>query len=155
MNCAACGDHAHCPLKMADGRAFTDYRPRCAIDFEAISKNSYDYRQYMIQNAEAIMQKNRNVAYDANKCGPCVAPFNQGTMLPEQSMIKCNASTCTFSLVNPNGLGMGRQYGPDVMTDRERAFLRAREQEGVCCAPFNQGTQGTFANLSTLQESEY
>ncbi len=27
----------HCPIKMADGRAFTDYRPRCMVNSELLS----------------------------------------------------------------------------------------------------------------------
>ena len=121
---------------MADGRAFTDYRPRCAINFKNISMNSYDYRQFLIANAERLMQEGRDAAYQENKCGPCVAPFNEGTMLPEQSMVTCDASTCSFKVTDPNGLGMGRQYGNGIMTDAERSFLAVRQEEGVCCDPF-------------------
>jgi len=136
MSCVPCKDHANCPLKMADGRAFTDYRPRCAVNFDSLTMNSYEYRQHLITNAQSIMQQQREVVYDRNKCGPCVSPFNQGTMLPEQALVQCNASTCTFKVTNPSGLGLGRQYGSDVMTERERAFIQTREEEGVCCNPF-------------------
>lgn len=136
MSCVPCTNSSQCPARMADGRAFTDYRPRCAINFQNISMNSYDYRQYLIANAESIMQERRDTAYEANKCGPCVAPFNQGTMLPEQSMVTCDKSTCSFKVTDPTGLGMGRQYGNGVMSASERAFLATREEEGVCCDPF-------------------
>lgn len=121
---------------MDDGRAFTDYRPRCAINFQNISMNSYDYRQFLIMNAERLMQERRDAAWQANKCGPCVAPFNQGTMVPEQSMVTCNANTCQFKVTDPAGLGQGRQYGNGVMSEPERSFLAVREEEGVCCDPF-------------------
>ena len=43
-----------CLNKMADGRAFTDYRPQCTIN--ASTMNSYDQRMYLMKNASSIMK---------------------------------------------------------------------------------------------------
>lgn len=110
---------------MSDGRAFTDYKPRCAVHSTLLSHgngqsempfNSYELRQYMINNAENIIEKNREYVQNLNACGPCVQPWNQGTMLPEESIVKCNSSTCKVTPGDPNGLGRGRDYGiqPDM-----------------------------------------
>lgn len=117
----------NCPPKMADGRNFTDYRPRCFANADDLKApmNSYEYRQYMINNAEKIMQNNIIRVTKENSCGPCVEPYNQGTMLPEQTMIECNGSTCSFSTNNPNGLGMGRNYGQTSAIQRQ--FVESKE----------------------------
>jgi hypothetical protein len=55
-----------CPLWMADGRSFGDvvYKPRCQQQYEISSSqnqtfaSSFDYRQYLIQNADALMKDN-------------------------------------------------------------------------------------------------
>lgn len=128
-NCGTCtkgsdNKHFDCPPRMADGRLFTDYRPRCDTNYwaaaaermayakssnsSASSKtkasqammtrppaDSYTYRQYMIANADALMASERGAAYAAASCAPCSAPFDQaGTMLPERDMEVCDARTC-------------------------------------------------------------
>jgi len=148
---------------MADGRIFTDYRPRCIANFQMypsnsvdnIAPSSYEYRQYLIQNASELMKKNRQMAYQENMCGPCMQPFNEGTMVPEQSKQKCNSTTCTFYENDANGIGLGRDYGS---SGSQAAFIAAKEAEQRmianmenCCAsrtddlgfyPFDYKTSG-------------
>lgn len=125
--------HFNCPPNMADGRHFTDYRPRCMANFvfpENESLNSYEYRQYLIHNADTLIKENQIRAYKANMCGPCVEPFDIGTMLPEQNMVSCDASTCKTFLSDQNGLGTGRMYNtvPKNTTPRNE-FLRGKQNE--------------------------
>lgn len=148
-SCSECereSDNKHymCPPKMADGRAFTDYKPRCAVHTTLMGSrpmNSYELRQYMITNADTLMDKSRSEAERMNACGPCVKPWNQGTMLPEQSMVKCNASTCSTSTNNPSGLGQGRDYG--IPTDiafikkMEARDDKMRSQPNNCCTGYD------------------
>jgi hypothetical protein len=106
-----------CPPRMADGRLFTDYRPRCDINFLYPPKDqyldSYNYRQFLIKNTEKILQQQRRSAYDVAACGPCVEPYAVGTMLPEQTIQTCTKSTCSFATNDPAGLGLGRNYGTE------------------------------------------
>jgi hypothetical protein len=53
-----------CPLWMADGRSFGDfvYKPRCQQQYPEQFTNNFDYRLYLIQNAEAIIKENSQVA---------------------------------------------------------------------------------------------
>lgn len=134
-----------CPPKMADGRAFTDYKPRCAVltSLHAAggqTMNSYELRQYLINNAEKMMDQSRTHAERMNACGPCVQPWNQGTMLPEQSMVKCNTSTCSVSTNDPYGLGQGRDYGitPDTQFIARQAQRDAQMRTGNtnCCTGY-------------------
>jgi hypothetical protein len=94
---------------MDDGRAFTNYAPRCVTNFEQKPSNmtSYEYRMYLIHNAEAIMKQQADCAAKVNACEPCV---KQTTMLPEQHVQECNGRTCTFTEQASNGLGVGRKY---------------------------------------------
>lgn len=109
-----------CPSRMADGRAFTDYRPRCAVNAELLNavaagsqpQSSYESRMYLQQNAESFMQNERVKAVERLiPCAPCRRPANDaGTMLPERYVVRCTPTTCTRAEVNPMGLGDGRSY---------------------------------------------
>lgn len=99
--------------KMQDGRAFTDYRPRCTVQFQMKNdntKNSFDTRQFLTNNAEKLMKANMEIAESNSPCAS--TNLNKvGTMLPEKNMMTCDANTCNFSQnVNPNGVGTGRIY---------------------------------------------
>jgi hypothetical protein len=103
----------NCPPIMADGRHFTDYRPRCDINYlyprdQAVS--SYDYRMYLTHQAEQLMAADRAATYRKNVCGPCVEPYAVGTMLPEQTKVICNAQSCRIVSHDPRGVGQGRQH---------------------------------------------
>ena len=103
-----------CPPLMADGRAFTDYRPNCFVNNLVRTNNdiynSFQYRQYLTHNAEKLMDVNRTYACQKNCCGPCQKPYNTGTMLPEKNISKCTSGVCGTLVTDPNGLGLGRDY---------------------------------------------
>lgn len=65
----------NCPALMSDGRQFTDYRPSNYVNnlirMTAGVMGSYDYRQFLINNAELLMQANIQYAYEMNGCKPC------------------------------------------------------------------------------------
>lgn len=105
---------------MADGRAFTDYRPRCAVNAELIAAlnkvgqagSSYESRMYLQKNAEGWMEMERQRAVERlAPCAPCKRPFDTaGTMLPERYVVRCDGVTCQRVEVNPTGVGDGRAY---------------------------------------------
>jgi hypothetical protein len=105
---------------MQDGRAFTDYRPRCAVNgelYDLVTKanmtaSSYEARMFLQRNAEEIMQREKNKAIESIlPCAPCTRSFNDpGTMLPERYVVKCDAVSCGRQEVNPYGVGDGRNY---------------------------------------------
>lgn len=102
-----------CMYKMQDGRSFTDYRPRCTIQYQMKNKemqNSYDSRMFLINNAESMMKANEEIVMSRNNCMGCSAKKMEETFLPEQNMVKCDKHTCNFSVVEPAGLGTGRLY---------------------------------------------
>lgn len=119
MSCCTDTNNKTCPSKMADGRAFTDYRPRCHVNAELfnnlvknnIIQSSYESRMYLQNNAEKIIDNDRdNAIQRLYPCAPCKRNFNDsGTMLPEKYIVRCDATTCYRTEFDPNGLGDGRK----------------------------------------------
>lgn len=104
-----------CPSRMSDGRAFTDYRPRCIVHTNTLdslegTKSSYQLRMYFQTNAENIMEANRERALERLiPCAPCRRLTTEsGTMLPERYVVECDNVTCRRREVNPVGIGDGR-----------------------------------------------
>ena len=99
------------PMRMNDGRAFTDYRPNCDVNNQYRVNNSipnsYQYRLFMTNNAEKIMQNDR-----MNTCkNLTISEVHPGVQLDELTKVKCNNNTCEEQVFNKNGLGQGRNYG--------------------------------------------
>ena len=104
-----------CPPRMSDGRHFTDYRPNCemnsVVKMDNKISNSFEYRNFLQQNASLILDINRKHACQKNCCGPtCQEAFQNSTMLPEKYKVNCDNHTCTRVLNDPKGLGDGRVY---------------------------------------------
>ena len=61
-----------CPALMSDGRIMTDYRSSNTVnDMIRISNNtlsSYDYRNFLTNNATNIMKINNDYIYNKNSC---------------------------------------------------------------------------------------
>jgi hypothetical protein len=112
-----------CPVyNMADGRHFTDYRPRCAQNNSMVENspddlNTYEYRMYLQHNATKLMNENKGVAGDNNKCEPCFDFNEDGTMLPEVNKFDCNSKTCSLVNNKSNGIGTGRQHNVSIKND--------------------------------------
>lgn len=124
----------NCPPRMSDGRHFTDYRPRCAQQYQDKITNklmrSYDQRLYLTENAEEIMKTNARNSYMMNRCGPCVEPYDQGTMVPEFEEQTCDANTCSFSVNDPYGVGLGRKlYDHEADQKIKERFLEEKDKE--------------------------
>lgn len=119
-SCSGPNPKPMCPSRMSDGRAFTDYRPRCAINAELMSfvadagmmQSSFESRMYLQRNAEKVMNIQRTAGIaNLAPCAPCLRPTSDaGTMLPERYVVKCDTVSCSRKEVNPFGLGDGRTY---------------------------------------------
>ena len=88
----------NCPPRMEDGRHFTDYRPRCAVNYDSQPRpmSAYDYRMYLTEHAEDMMKKSREVAYKKNSCEPC----ENRTVFPDNVIAKCNKRTCAYAVID-------------------------------------------------------
>ena len=71
--------------------------------------NSHEYRMFLTHNATKLMDLNRTYTTQKNGCGPCMKPYNTGTMLPEQTVQVCNNKSCNTDFVNDTGLGLRKK----------------------------------------------
>lgn len=105
--------HFQCPPRMNDGRHFTDYRPNCHVENVVRENNqtlnSYQYRMFLTQNAEQLMDLNRQQACNMNCCGPCN-----------------NTNTVVTSEVSGETWGVGNDSCPQFAT---------HTRSGNCCVP--------------------
>jgi len=74
----------HCPLLMAEGRAFTDYHSRYMND-----NTSLDHRQFLMNHANDLMNRDRYKWFSNNKY---IEPFDQGTN--DGNIVSCNRKAC-------------------------------------------------------------
>ncbi len=106
--------YSDCPPRMADGRHFTDYRQNCTINTllrtGCNAYNSLEYRNFLVRNGEQLIDLNRQLTFNKNRSGPCVEPYEIGTMLPEQTKVDCDRHGCMVKVNDLAGLGQGRQY---------------------------------------------
>jgi hypothetical protein len=139
MDCYKTSDNKHfgCPPRMADGRHFTDYRPHCYVDNLIIAENginnSFNYRNFLQQNATSLMQINRKYACNKNCCAPCTQ--GNGTMLPEANKFICDKATCRLVTNDPNGLGTGRVYSPDDTNCATMGVCGKTAKPNTCMTP--------------------
>ena len=87
--------------RMADGRAFTDYRSKCQ---KLTNMTSYDERMFLMNNAKSIIDTT-NSRFVSSKCATQPKP---STMLPEKVKQVCDKNSCKFVMNDENGLGLGR-----------------------------------------------
>lgn len=87
--------------RMADGRAFTDYRSRCQ---KLTNMNSYEERMFLMNNAQSIMESTSS-KFVSSRCKTEPKP---STMLPEKVKQVCDKNSCKFVVNDENGLGLGR-----------------------------------------------
>jgi hypothetical protein len=142
--------HLQCPPRMSDGRHFTDYRPSNFINdlirADNNISNSLHYRVFLQQNADSLMDRQRQIACQLNCCGPCPINnskegFEPGTMLPEQYMFVTDGRSAKMVLNDVNGLGTGRQYYTFEHADSDCKDMPTswpvRQNENMCQSPLD------------------
>lgn len=97
----------NCPALMSDGRTFTDYRANCYVNNTLLSTNninsSFQYRQWLIQNATKLMNNNKDYNKKLNGCQTCDAQN-----IPVQSVCVNNGFVPKCSV--QDNAGLGTQY---------------------------------------------
>jgi hypothetical protein len=139
--------------RMADGRLFTDYRPRCVADMsyqpdEPQFQGSYAYRQFLIHNADAVIADMREQSRAAAYSGVCKSsdPRAAGTMLPEGDRFECDKVACRRVATSAGAsgapsLGTGRDYGDDGPAGPQRAAREAFMQAATAAQQQQQQQQ--------------
>lgn len=91
------------PARMSDARGFTDYRPNCYLNNElGQSMGSWQYRTYLMRNADNIHQKFMSMTESENSCTNCT-----GAPVPDfRTVVDCTRqNTCYYNIKDPNGIG--------------------------------------------------
>lgn len=101
------------PPRMDDARHFTDYSSNSQTNNILRSNNNIsdnnDYRKFLTDNAEKLMNLNRTYSCQKNCSKPC--KYNNDIAVPHHSEIVCNNSTCNVTELNPEGIGLKVNYG--------------------------------------------
>lgn len=94
------------PARMSDGRLFTDYKSSGILNlYENELNSTLEYRLYLQNNAEKIMDNNYNIAESLTDCNTC--PGYE--IIDSKILLSCNKETCEQS-INNNGIGIEVQY---------------------------------------------
>ena len=121
----------NCAARMDDGRHFTDYSPNCNLNMSIQNdnsiNNSYEYRQFLLNNGSKLMDKYRSHVINTMGCNLSTSDYNNGTMLNEKYKWVTDGKTCKHTLVDPNGLGTGVQY-----RNHEECPMITRKQQASC-----------------------
>jgi hypothetical protein len=88
---------------MQDGRLITDYRPNCSKNIP--TGQQYATKLWMQNNADTIMNISRSRNAQATGAGRSYY-FKE---LPTKARIHCTPEACTYTKVNPNGVGTSRE----------------------------------------------
>ena len=99
------------PARMADGRAFTDYRTRCEQYPTKASGlwGEHDARQRMIADTQEFMNATKQLLNTKMGSVGCV-----DTMVPELYKRVCTYKGCTVQNGHYAGIGTGRIYNPNL-----------------------------------------
>jgi hypothetical protein len=120
--CSANYPNKKCPLRMSDGRAFTNYEPRCNFNsyvFGKLAENnmiksSYEMRLYLQNNYDSIIEEDRKKAIDnISPCGECgIGDLinDKEKLLQNKYNVRCDGVSCYKTLVNPEGLGTNKFF---------------------------------------------
>ena len=94
-----------CPPRMSDGRHFTDYRSNVYVNdlirYTNKTGSNYEYRQFLIHNADSLMKMNNEYMDYMNGCKECNA---QQIPFKTECFINQNYSNCYLS--DENGIGI-------------------------------------------------
>ena len=115
--CSASYDNKNCPIKMSDGRSFTNYEPRCVrnahlnqlLEDNKMKLSSYEQRLYLQNNYDKVMEAEMKKALD--NLLPCV-PCKAGELINEKNkeldnkvFVYCDNVSCKNTINNEQGLG--------------------------------------------------
>ena len=108
-----------CPALMSDGRQFTDYRSNTIANSTLMSdldiNTSFDYRNRLTEDANAVILDNRDLAVDRNGCSSCDActtttvgqmceSFSIRDVIPKQYNSKDNKKINEFRIFTETNL---------------------------------------------------
>jgi len=103
-----------CPPRMADGRAFTDYRPHCATIATSLAATygNEQARTWLVNNSESLIANARQLSLHKNACNSCdTTTMANGDVVAPAATQVCTAEVCGVVRGFPGGFGLARKYG--------------------------------------------
>lgn len=95
------------PARMSDGRFITDYTPNCDKNLLLKKKMSgWEYRNYLINNAEEIMNKEVEQVNQMFGCLDC----NNTVLLDSSVKQVCDQNGCNIEEVSKDGIGIEQEH---------------------------------------------
>ena len=95
------------PARMSDGRLFTDYRSSGILNLhEEELKSTLEYRQYLQNNADKIIDNNYLVAENLTKCDDCTGY----EVVDPAVLVTCGKEGCSQEVASNNGIGLEVNY---------------------------------------------
>lgn len=101
----------NCPALMSDGRIMTDYRPSSYVN-DLIRVNngtysSYNYRQFLMRNANELMEANNTYVQSKNECDQKMVDIpTEGTCIYNRNFGLCYPNMC-------DGIGQNNYATPE------------------------------------------
>lgn len=143
--------HPSAPVRMADGRLFTDYRPNCSLLAPATATR----RAQMTAGGENTMALDRYMTVSrAGQLGVV------DTMVPELYKQSYTASARFEAMAHPAGIGTGRLYLPGraeelIRADPDVVAVATFPQMGGTFPSYVEGAGAAAAPVSTVRRNRY
>jgi hypothetical protein len=136
------------PLRMADGRLFTDYRPSCTL----LAPPTPERRAQMIQGGVTSMALDRyNTVNRAGQHGVV------DTMVPELHKSVYSWDGGVRAMAHPVGIGLGRMYVSSVVpsADPDVVAVATFPQMGGTYPAYVEGVTAAPAPVATVRRNRY
>lgn len=143
--------HPSAPIRMADGRLFTDYRPNCTL----LAAATPDRRDKMTANGETAMAMDRYLTVSrAGQLGVV------DTMVPELYKQSYTWNARFEMMAHPVGIGTGRLYLPGqteelVHADPDVVAMATFPKMSGTFPSYVEGVGAAAAPVSTVRRNRY
>jgi len=134
MTCRKTSDNLNfeCPAKMSDGRIFTDYRPSCDVEHALYNsnalRNSFEYRTFLTNNAQTIMQYNLQQSNEL-ACGS----YCEEVPIPAPQWVqKCDKYSCEIKASSAAADGLGLLNASSTLSSPPPSKPAPSVQKNVC-----------------------
>ena len=97
--------------------------------------NSFEYRMFLSRNGNSIREINELYSEKKN-----ASPGHNGSIVPERTILRCTPEGCDVEILDPNGVGQGRDFGVGADCDslanvsnlRNRVYKKTDKEQNCC-----------------------
>ena len=98
--------HLDFPAVMSDGRQFFYFISSCAMNSPEKNMTTFEYRQFLTNNAVKIMTNMENIQGFVTECKTC----SDYSIIEPSLALTCNSTNCTSQILDDSGLGLFVNY---------------------------------------------